>query len=101
VFNISDVIDNLGEADESDDQSGAAGAESFNEVIESGAGIGGNLLGLVCFLGIVVLLSIGNKSCRKLVETGLGWRFLWIFISEAETASKCINFCISYYCIKV
>jgi hypothetical protein len=73
------VIDNLGDADESDDQSGAAAAESFNEVIESGAGIGGNLLGLVCFVGIVVLLSIGNKSCQKFVETDLGWRFLWIF----------------------
>jgi hypothetical protein len=59
-------VENFADASGLDDQNGEeAAGESFNELTESGSGIGGNILGLLCFLGTVVLLSIGKEFLSR------------------------------------
>ncbi len=64
VFNISDVVEIPAEDDQAQDAADSSGVVMVGEEDEGSSEMGGNLFGLLSFLVLVVLITVGKYSIK-------------------------------------
>jgi hypothetical protein len=65
VFNISDVVEIPAEDDQAQDAADSSGVVIVGEEDEGSSEMGGNLFGLLSFLVLVVLITVGKYRIKN------------------------------------